>query len=361
MSETKTITQRINRIALFTDIHFGAKSNSELHNQDCLDFVEWFCLHVKSDPYIDAVAFLGDWNENRSSLNIATLNYSYRGAKRLNDLGIPVFFVVGNHDLYHRHTREIHSIVPFNEFDNFIVIEEPVIVNNPRNEDVLFCPYLFHDEYPTLAEHLNIPIWMGHFEFKGFEVTGYGMKMPTGPDPKDYAGPRYIMSGHFHKRQAYEDCNVVYIGNAFPSNFGDAGDFNRGMAVYDFADNRLTFKNWEQCPKYIKTSLTDILDGSVTMHSGARVKCLVDVPISFEESTVLKQSLTEKYNLREFTMEESLEIREVLYDTETSVDWSDTTKLASVDELVEQMLNEINSDHFQNDLLVKIYQGLKSP
>lgn len=349
----------ITKIALCTDIHFGARNNSELHNQDCLDFLTWFCEHVKDDPKVDAVGFLGDWNENRSSLNIATLNYSYRGAKMLNDLGMPVFFVIGNHDLYHRHTREIHSIVPFNEFTNFIVIEEPIVVTNNKGHDVLFSPYLFHEEYPSLGEYLKVPMWMGHFEFKGFEVTGHGMLMPTGPDPEDYSGPEYILSGHFHKRQARPDSNVVYIGNTFPTNYGDAGDFNRGMALYDFETNELTFEDWEECPKFIKTTLTDILDNTVDLYPNSRVKCIVDVPISFEESTKVRQRFIDKYNLREFTMEESADLQSALSDTEMNINW-DQTELASVDEMVEQMLSEINTDHIDNNKLIEIYKELKS-
>ena len=79
--------------AFFTDIHFGKKANSRTHNQDCLNFIEWFCQQVREDPDIDYVGFLGDWNENRSSINIDTLGYSYQGARALNQLGLPVFFV----------------------------------------------------------------------------------------------------------------------------------------------------------------------------------------------------------------------------------------------------------------------------
>jgi DNA repair exonuclease SbcCD nuclease subunit len=351
-------TNLLKKGAFMTDIHFGKKANSEVHNQDCIDYLQWFCDYVRSDPEIDHVAFLGDWNENRSALNIHTMNYSYRGAKMLNDLGMPVYFIVGNHDLYHRHTREIHSVIPFQEFDNFVVIEEPTVIDDITGK-ALFCPYLFHEEYPTLAQYLNVPFWAGHFEFKGFEVTGYGMVMPTGPDPADYAGPEYIVSGHFHKRQAREGSNVVYIGNTFPMDFGDAGDNNRGLMTYDYETKEMSFENWEDCPKYVKTTLTDILDKSITLYSGARVKCLVDVPITFEESTALKQSFTERYQLREFVLEESMEIREVLSETETTIDWSNDTELAGVDELVEQMLNEISSEHIENDLLVSIYKGLK--
>ena len=183
-----------------TDIHFGKKANSRTHNQDCLDFIEWFYQQVREDPEIDYVAFLGDWNENRSSINIDTLGYSYRGAKMLNDLGMPVYFVVGNHDLYQRHNREIHSIVPFQEFDNFKVINEPTVVKEIEG-GALFCPYLFHDEYPGIKKHLSLPFWAGHFEFRGFKITNYGITTPTGPIPNEFAGPDHIVSGHFHKRQ----------------------------------------------------------------------------------------------------------------------------------------------------------------
>lgn len=349
---------KLKKGALCTDIHFGKKANSETHNQDCLNYLEWFCDYVRNDPTIDYVAFLGDWNENRSSLNIQTLNYSYQGAKMLNDLGLPVYFIVGNHDLYHKHTREVHSVIPFSEFDNFVVIDEPTVVEDIEG-GVLFSPYLFHDEYPTLTKYLHVPFWAGHFEFKGFEVTGYGMKMPTGPEPEDFAGPDHIVSGHFHKRQAQPGNNVVYIGNCFPMDFGDAGDGERGLAIYDHSKKDLFFEDWPGCPMYIKTTLTDILDGSVDLPEGSRVKCLIDVPITFEESTTLKHSLTEKHDLREFTMEESHELREVL--SETEVDITTESELVGVDELVEQMLHEIDSDHISNDILIEVYQKLRTP
>lgn len=346
--------KKLKKGAFFTDLHWGKKANSETHNQDCINYLEWFCSQVESDPEIDYIAFLGDWNENRSALNISTLNYSYRGAKMLNDLGLPVFFVIGNHDLYHRHTREIHSVIPFNEFNNFVLIEEPTVIDYIKGK-VLFCPYLFHEEYPDLVKYHDIPFWAGHFEFKGFEVTGYGMIMPIGPDPVNFKGPKHIVSGHFHKRQA--NMNVVYIGNTFPMDFGDAGDNDRGMMIYDHEKDSMLFENWEDCPKYTKTALTSILDGTAVLYPNSRVKCVVDVPISFEESTLLRQGVAEKYMLREFTLEESQEIREALTQTESAIDW-DQKELAGVDELVEQMLNGIDTGHIDNQTLIEIYMGL---
>lgn len=349
--------------AFFTDIHFGKKSNSETHNQDCLNFIDWFCSKVKSDPTIDYVAFLGDWNENRSSLNISTLNYSYLGAKRLNELGLPVFFVVGNHDLYHRHTREIYSIVPFKEFSNFNIIDEPIIITDIHNNAV-FSPYLFHEEYSNLTEYLEIPFWAGHFEFKGFIVTGHNMKMPTGPDPTLFKGPTHIVSGHFHKRQQQD--NIIYMGNTFPMDFGDAGDWKRGLMIYDHITQQPTFIDWMDCPKYIQVKLSDLLENTCTLYNNARVQCTVDIPITYEESNTIRSTFMEQFQLREFTLEESYELSKALRETEgldeeeTNNSSSEIVEIDSVNDMVIRMLTNIKTDQIDNNILVEQYQRLNT-
>lgn len=346
---------RLKKVAVCTDIHFGKRSNSKVHNEDCIRFLEWFKSKVQADPTIDHVMFLGDWNENRSALNIETLNYSYQGARILNSIGLPVFFVIGNHDLYRRHTRNIHSVIPYQELNNFRLVSEPVVVPEIGNGGALMCPYIFPQEYPNLKQFTSLETWWGHFEFKGFIITGYAITMPSGPDPKDYAGPKNIFSGHFHKRQAHDQ--VVYIGNCFPMDFGDAGDNDRGMFVYDHDTSQGEFINWAECPKYVKTTLLSLVDGGVELPIGARVKCTIDYPVSFEESQALRNTLMEKYSLREFTMEESHEIKNALEGTETQVDW-ESTKLKGVNELVVEMLKDISTDHIKSGLLIEIYRGL---
>ena len=345
---------QLKKVAVCTDIHFGKKNNSQLHNEDCIRFLEWFKSQVDADPEIDHIMFLGDWNENRSALNIETLNYSYQGAKILDSIGLPVYFVIGNHDLYRRHTRDVHSVIPYQELDNFILITEPQVRSEIGN-GVLMCPYMFHHEYDGLKQYLDLETWWGHFEFKGVVITGYTIKMPSGPDPFDFKGPKHIFSGHFHKRQASN--NIIYIGNCFPMDFGDHGDWERGMVKYEHDGSKLEFIDWAACPKYIKTSLSDLLDKTVELLPEARVKCVIDIPISFEESQELKTAFVDRYKLREFVTEESHEISKALEDTNTNVDW-DNTKLKGVDELVVEMLQDIDTDHIKSDLLISIYQGI---
>jgi DNA repair exonuclease SbcCD nuclease subunit len=351
---------KLNNGAFWTDIHWGKKNNSQQHNEDCLAYITWFCEQVKADPSINYLSFLGDWFENRSAINISTLNYSYRGAKMINDLGLPVYFVVGNHDLYHRHTREIHSIVPFHEFNNFSVIDQPTVVSDIQG-GAFFSPYLFHDEYPDLSKYLDIPFWAGHFEFKGFNITGYNVKMPTGPDHKSYAGPKHILSGHYHQRQ--QEDNVNYIGNCFPMDFGDANDFNRGMAKYNHTTQSLNFTDWNDCPKYVRVKLSQMLNPDYVLPKNARVKCLVDQELGFENTMLVRDQYIETYSLRELTFEESSSISEAITDTQSSVETENVTveldDINTVDQLVLQMLGDIKNDKVDTGVLIEIYKSLK--
>lgn len=347
---------KLNKTAAFTDIHWGCKGNTQLHNEDCDRYIDWFCQEVSTDPDIDNIVFLGDWFENRSAINISTLKYAYNGAKKINDLGLPVYFIVGNHDLYHRNTRDIHSVVNYAEFSNFKIIDKPTIIPN-LGSGALMCPFLFHDEYADLKQYHDLNTWWGHFEFKGFVITGDNVVMPNGPDHNEHNHIRRIMSGHFHKRQT--GGNVTYIGNTFPTNYGDAGDNKRGMVKYDHIMDEMYFLNWGDAPTYIKTKLSQVLEnGDDILCKHARVKCLVDVVISFEESTLLREKFTEKFSLREFTMEESLDLQVALTENDTTVDW-DVEELAGVDELVIRMLNDIDTPHIDTDILIDIYKNLK--
>lgn len=349
---------------LFSDIHFGRKSNSPIHNQDCLNFIQFLVDFVKHDQSIDYIAFLGDWNENRNAINISTLNFSYQGAKLLNDLNIPIFLIVGNHDLFYRNSRDVHSVIPFNEFTNFVIIDQPTIVKDIEN-DTLFVPFMFQSEYPQLKQYSNIPVWAGHFEFRGFVVTGQNVTLQHGADHGEFDQPVRILSGHFHKRQTSE--NVTYIGNTFPMDFSDAGDNQRGFAIYDHTTNQLQFHDWQQCPKYLKINLSDLVDQleTITFPENCRINVTIDIEIQYEQSVAIRQQLIDKFKLRELTYQPSSEIADTISETEFTVleenidnQQSQHTNL-SIDQLVSKMITTINSGLIDKQLLLKIYSDIQ--
>jgi len=353
------------KTALFTDIHYGAmdadKEKGLVHNMDNDAFIDHFVESVKADPEIDSICMLGDWNQHRTAINLHTLKYAYEGMKKLDELGMPIYIILGNHDLYKKNDRTIHSLCFFEQFDNVVLFEDPTVMKqkNKKFKDVLMCPFLMHGEETELMQFLKVPLWFGHFEFNGYDVTGYGMQMTGGIDPKLFSQPDLILSGHFHKRQrAAKGKNICYIGNPFPTNYGDVGDEDRGFCTYDFRTNELEFFEWEGAPKYIKTTLSDILDGEVTIDERSYVKCIVDQKITYEESAALQKDLKELYNPRTFSLEESAELLELITDTESSKDYTNDD-MATVDDMVVEMLTDVESESLDNEVLVAIYKGLQ--
>ena len=39
------------KVAVFTDIHFGLKSNSKVHNDDCEEFIDWYIEQAKENGW----------------------------------------------------------------------------------------------------------------------------------------------------------------------------------------------------------------------------------------------------------------------------------------------------------------------
>lgn len=337
---------RLKKGLLFSDIHFGRKQNSDEHNQICLNFIDFLCLGAKKHN-ADHIMFLGDWFEIRNSINVSTLNYGYQGAKKLNDLGIPIYFIVGNHDMYTKHSRYPYSTIDYNAFENFVMIDTPTI------EDIgtgaLLCPYLFHEEYPEIVKYKVENVY-GHFEFQGFVVTGTNVVYTNGPDHHEYKQFKNIFSGHFHKRQQAN--NVTYIGSPFCMDYSDANDHHRGYCIHDHANDNISFVDWPDSPQYITANLSDIVNGSIEIPDGANIRCIADINLEYSKLMEIKNSLVDLYSLKTIQINEP----NIQYSVDESIE---EQQFISIDESIVAMLNNIESPEIDNKQLVKIYKGLK--
>ena len=352
----KLPNKQLNKIALFTDYHVG-KTRDLFYTTTTLDYMEWFCSLVKQDPTIDCIGFLGDWHESRNSIYIDTLNISNQLITKLNDLGLPIFFVVGNHDLATRHTRDIHSCVFFERFENVIVIDQPTIYPH-FSGSALFSPYLFHTEYEFCLTKQPVRHLLGHFEFKDFVITGYNIKMEHGPDADELKEYDTILSGHFHKRQ--KQSNVQYIGNTFCTSFADANDVERGACVYQFDTKTTTYHNWNGGPRFVKTTLTQLAEGRLTapINDKTFIRCIADVEISYEEHTQLKQEFIKRYGVRSVLIEEDKQaVKERISEALPGIGEEELAN-STVDELVHKMLSNVQIENIDNTLLTDIYKSL---
>ena len=96
------------KAAVFTDIHFGLKGNSRVHNDDCEDFIDWYIQTAKENGCETGI-FCGDWHHNRNSLNLTTMDATIRSMEKLGQAFEQFFFFDGNHDLYYKDKRDVNS------------------------------------------------------------------------------------------------------------------------------------------------------------------------------------------------------------------------------------------------------------
>jgi len=332
------------KAAVFTDIHFGLKSNSLEHNQDCADFVDWFITTAKAEG-CETCFFLGDYNHHRASINIHTMQYGLRALEKLNDAFDVVYFIPGNHDLYYRDRRDIHSVEWAKHLPNIQIVNDWF-----KKGDVVIAPWLVGDEYKKLAG-LSGKYLFSHLELPRFYMNAM-VEMPDHGEINDehVQSFEHVYSGHFHKRQARK--NIWYIGNAFPHNYADAGDDARGMMILEWGCDPI-FKSWPKQPTFRVYKLSEILenpDGLLLPRGSVRVH--LDIDISYEEANYIKETLIPKHQLREMGL-----IPMKLDQHEIDLAPGEL-KFESVDQIITDQISNIESQFYDPKMLLEIYRNL---
>lgn len=331
------------KAAVFTDIHYGLKSNSVIHNQDCEEFIDWFIDTAKANN-CDTGIFCGDYHHHRNSLNIVTMDYSLRALEKLGKAFDQFFFFPGNHDIYHRDRRDIHSAVFGKYIPGITVIHKPTTIG-----EVTLCPWLVGDEWKSISKKGGKYIF-GHFELPNFFMNAM-VQMPDHGELQLESFQKYELgfSGHFHKRQ--HRGNIHYIGNAFPHNYADAWDDERGMMILEWGQQPQFF-TWNDAPKYRTLKLSQLIDEADTLLSSKmHLRVTLDIDISFEESSFIKEKFINDYDIRELTL--IAEKKDVENNTPV-----DTREFKSVDEIVSSQIINIESNSYDTAVLLEIYNRL---
>ena len=337
------MTHLFKKVACFTDIHFGLKSNSSVHNKDCEDFVDWYIAKAKEEG-CDVGIFMGDWHHNRNSLNITTMDYSLRALEKLGQAFDAFYFFPGNHDLYYKDKRDIHSV----EFGKYIpgitVVHEPTTIG-----DVTLCPWLVGDEWRSIGKKGGKYIF-GHFELPSFFMNAM-VQMPDHGEIQLDSFQNYELgfSGHFHKRQQRQ--NMIYIGNAFPHNYADAWDDERGMMVLEWGGTP-EYHTWPAQPTFRTTKLSELIDNAdKIILPKQHLRVTLDIDITFEEASFIKEKFIADYDIRELTL--IAEKKDIEINTNI-----DIQAFESVDQIVSSQIISIDSDQFDKNMLLSIYNNL---
>ena len=273
-----------------------------------------------------------------------TLQFGLQALEKLSKAFDRVLFIPGNHDLYYRDRRDIHSVEWAKHLPNVTIVNEFF-----KEGDVSITPWLVQDDYKKLKK-LSGKYLFGHLELPHFYMNAMIAMPDHGEINADHLnGFENAFSGHFHKRQSRK--NVWYIGNAFPHNYSDAGDDARGMMILEW-DKDPEFHSWPKQPIYRVYKLSDILENPAgLLLSDAHVRVHLDIDISYEEANFIRETLIPEHKLREMSL---IPIKSDQSESATALG----LKFESVDQIVLESINAIESDGYDKRILLDIYQNL---
>ena len=332
-----------NKVACFTDIHFGMKGNSRIHNDDCEAFIYWFIDQAKAHG-CETCIFLGDWHHHRSSTNVSTMNYTVSNMERLGKAFEKVYVIMGNHDLFYRDKREINSMEFIRNIPNIHIVNEWI-----ETEDVAIVPWIVQNEWKRIPQ-MKQRYMFGHFELPYFQMNAM-VEMPDvgGIKAEHFVNQEYMFTGHFHKRQVRK--NISYMGNAFPHNYADAGDDERGMMILEYG-GAPKYYNWPDMPRYRNYKISQLLaDPDGLLKEKMYVRVTLDIKISYEEANFIRETFISKYNLRELQL-----IPEQVNQAQETT--ATIEKFDSVDQIVVKQLESVDSQTYDKKILMAIYNNL---
>ena len=220
-------------IVIITDQHFGARKGAAyIHNYFKKFYDDIFFPYLKENK-IDTVVDMGDTFDNRRNIDLASLEWSKKVYyDRLQEMGVKVHTIVGNHTAYYKDTNEINTVdLLLKEYDNVEVYSEPTeIMIGGLN--ILLLPWINEENRSQTMEMINkstSKVVMGHLELNGFVATR-GHTMEHGMDTKVFDKFERVYSGHYHTRS--NNGKIYYLGNPYEMFWNDVMD-PRGFHIFD--------------------------------------------------------------------------------------------------------------------------------
>jgi DNA repair exonuclease SbcCD nuclease subunit len=221
------------KVAIITDQHFGARKNSKLFHDYFLKFYNDVFFPTLEEQGITTVIDMGDTFDSRKGIDFSALSWAKNNYyDRLQEMGVKVHTIVGNHTAYYKNTNNVNAVdLLLREYDNVTVYSEPTEVMLDKLP-TLFIPWINQENEEStlkLIQKASCPCAMGHLELHGFRVNRQ-IIMEHGLDSKLFEKFKRVFSGHYHTRST--NGTVFYLGNPYEIYWTDVND-TRGFAIFD--------------------------------------------------------------------------------------------------------------------------------
>lgn len=269
------------KIALITDQHFGARSDSEgFHDFFEKFYLEQFFPFIKENN-IDTVIDLGDTFDRRKFINYNTLSRCKRyWFDQIEKNNLKLHIIVGNHCTFFKNTNDINSPdLLLKEYKNIIPYSEAAEVTIDGLQ-VAFLPWICSGNYSNSMDFVKstrAQVLFGHLEIAGFEMYR-GAVSDHGYSGDIFNKFDIVMSGHFHHRSSRG--NIHYLGCPYEITWSDWND-PKGFHIFDTDTRELTFipNRYNMFHKVHYTDANDDMDSVLNLDteklSGTMVKVIV--------------------------------------------------------------------------------------
>lgn len=112
------------------------------------------------------------------------------------------------------------------------------------------------------------------------------------------------------------------------------------------------YLDWQDCPKYRVVKLSELIDKKDTIiKSKMYLRVNLDLPVTYEEATFVKEEFMNNYDIREFTLIPQKHHEEMQSEL-------DISQFESIDTIVSNEILAIDSNNFDKKLLLDIYSEL---
>jgi len=232
------------KIALVTDTHFGARSDSQQFDTYFKKFYDEVFFPELDKREITQIIHLGDCFDRRKYINFNSLsNCKKYFFEQVKSRGIDMDMIIGNHDTFYKNTNDVNSpSLLLGEYPGIRTYDKAQVVLYD-NLQILLMPWICTDNYEHTTKMIEgkvATVCFGHLELAGFimykgQDTHLGHE---GFDPALFKDFKLVCSGHFHHKHGRG--NVQYLGNPYQLFWNDFED-DRGFHIFDTKTLELEF------------------------------------------------------------------------------------------------------------------------
>lgn len=346
----------MSKIGIFTDLHLGVHQNSTFWIDIALNWAHWYKKELQ-DKNIKDVIFCGDFFHYRDEVSLVSLNAANTILDIFKDFNL--YMITGNHDCYYKQSSEINSLSILKGRKNVHVYDEITVLDNlPTDKKIVLCPW-----GTKIKDIPEADIVFGHFELQNFKFNSFKV-CDHGDNVEDLLEKSsLIFSGHFHLRdeKKFDNKTVVYAGNPFEMDFGDAYQ-TKGYYIldldtlkYEFTENNISPKHLKiYLSKLIKTTNVDKEFNKILPNN--LVKVVVDKNISSDHLELLVGKMS-SFKPNDLHVDYDVNYNKLKFNDQLSLDLSGVDIVKAIEEFVN--LLDISNKKEVVDYTISLYNKSK--